>query len=184
MPITALDSNTALIIIDLQQGIVANAAQHSADRVVANAARLAESFRAKQLPVVLVNVVGIAPGRAEQVRHLNELPSAWFELVPALNCQPQDHLVSKRSWGAFSNTDLALYLKQHGVTQVVLAGISTSIGVETTARQAYEMGLNVTLALDAMTDANPEAHAHSVMRIFPRLGETGTTEEILTVLSK
>jgi nicotinamidase-related amidase len=64
----------------------------------------------------------------------------------------------------------------------VLGGIATSIGVETTARQAYELGLNVTLAIDAMTDTSAEAHDNSLKRIFPRLGETGTTADILAQL--
>ena len=75
-------------------------------------------------------------------------------------------------------------LRQAGVTQVVLAGISTSAGVESTARQAHECGFNVTLAVDAMTDLNPEAHLNSVTRIFPRLGETGSTQEILQLLER
>jgi nicotinamidase-related amidase len=71
-----------------------------------------------------------------------------------------------------------------GVTQVVVAGVATSIGVESTARQAHELGFNVTLATDAMTDLNADAHANSVTRIFPRLGETGTTTEILDLLDR
>jgi nicotinamidase-related amidase len=68
------------------------------------------------------------------------------------------------------------------VTQVVLAGVATSIGVESTARHAYELGFNVSLVIDAMADLNPDAHANSIARIFPRLGETGTTEELVALL--
>jgi len=75
-------------------------------------------------------------------------------------------------------------MKKLGVTQVVIAGIATSIGVESTARYAYELGFNVTLAVDAMTDMNLDAHINSVTRIFPRLGETGTTQEIIDLLDK
>ena len=80
------------------------------------------------------------------------------------------------------HTDLHAYLQAAGVTQVVIAGISTSAGVESTARQAYELGYNVTLAIDAMTDMNPDTHTNSLTRIFPRLGETGTTADILAHL--
>jgi nicotinamidase-related amidase len=90
----------------------------------------------------------------------------------------------KRTWGAFTDTNLADHLTAFGVTQVVIAGISTSIGVESTARQAHELGFNVALAVDAMTDLNAEAHANSVTRIFPRLGETGTTEQVLEFLEE
>jgi nicotinamidase-related amidase len=90
--------------------------------------------------------------------------------------------VTKRTWGAFTNTGLDEHLKKLGVTQVVIAGVATSIGVESTARYAYELGFNVTLAIDAMTDMNADAHANSIARIFPRLGETGTTREIIELL--
>jgi nicotinamidase-related amidase len=143
---------------------------------------LTGTFRRHGLPLVLVNVTGGAPGRAEQGRRFGELPADWADLVPELNRQPEDHLVTKRTWGAFTETGLADYLKQRDVTQVVLAGVATSIGVESTARQAHELGLNVTLAIDAMTDLNPDAHANSITRIFPRLGETGTTREIIALL--
>jgi len=71
-----------------------------------------------------------------------------------------------------------------GVTQVVIAGVATSIGVESTARQAYELGFNVTLAVDAMTDMSLDSHVNSITRIVPRLGETGMTREIIEILNK
>ena len=98
--------------------------------------------------------------------------------------QPQDLTLTKRTWGAFASTDLAARLKERGVTQVVIAGFSTSIGVESTARQAFEGGFNVTLAIDAMTDTNADAHANSIERIFPRLGETGRVDEIVALLER
>lgn len=82
------------------------------------------------------------------------------------------------------HTALAEYLRNQGVTQVVVVGVSTSSGVESTARQAYEHGFNVTLAIDAMADLNPETHIHSITRIFPKLGETGTTQEVIDLLDK
>jgi nicotinamidase-related amidase len=182
--ITTLDPKTALILIDLQKGIVALPTAHSAAEVVKHAGALAEAFRRHGLPVVLVNVAGGAPGRAEQSRSMGQLPPDWTDLVPELNRQPGDHTVTKRTWGAFTNTDLQEHLKKLDVTQVVIAGVATSIGVESTARHAYELGFNVTLAVDAMTDLNPDAHTNSITRIFPRLGETGTTREILDLLDR
>jgi nicotinamidase-related amidase len=136
------------------------------------------------LPVVLVNVTGVAPGRTERSHSLEGLPTDWADLVPELNAQPNDLLVTKRTWGAFTNTDLKARLKALGVTQLVLAGVATSFGVESTARHAYELGFNVTLALDAMTDLSLEAHDNSVARIFPRLGETGSAQEIVDLLDR
>jgi nicotinamidase-related amidase len=180
--VTALDPKTALLVVDLQKGIVTIPAAHPAAGVVANAAALADAFRKHHLPVVLVNVGGGAPGRTEAPPRGGDRPADWAELVLELHQQPSDILVTKKTWGAFTGTGLGDKLKGLGVTQVVVAGIATTFGVESTARQAHELGLNVTLAVDAMTDPNPDAHVNSVTRIFPRLGETGTTAEILALL--
>jgi len=180
--LTTLDPNTALVVIDLQKGIVALPAADVVGPVVAHSVALATAFRRHGLPVVLVNVTGGAPGRAEQSRSLAGLPEGWADLIPELDRQPDDVLVTKRTWGAFTGTDLEAQLRRRGVTQIVLTGVSTSAGVESTARHAHELGFNVTLAIDAMADTSPDAHANSVSRIFPRLGETGTTEEILALL--
>ena len=181
MALTTLDPKTALIVIDLQAGIVGLATARPASEVIERAATLATAFRRMNLPVVLVNVDGGAPGRTEQPRR-GERPAGWAELVPELHPQASDILVTKRTWGAFMHTNLDATLRDLGVTQVVVVGIATSAGVESTARQAYELGYNVTLAVDAMTDMNADAHSNSVDRIFPRIGETGTTAEIIAVL--
>ncbi len=183
MPVTTLDPGTALIVIDLQQGIVSMPTAHPASEVVKNASALADTFRRHNLPVVLVNVDAGAPGRTEQAPRVRDFPAGWTDLVPELNQQPTDHTVTKRTWGAFSGTDLEAHLKSLGVTQVVVVGVATSSGVESTARQAHEFGFNVTLAIDAMTDMNLDAHLNSVTRIFPRMSETGTTEEIIALLN-
>jgi nicotinamidase-related amidase len=184
MSITAIDPHAALVVIDLQQGIVANPAAHPVPDIVARAAALAAAFRGKSLPVVLVNVAGGAPGRTEQGYRLDALPPGWTDLVPELGRQPQDIAITKHTWGAFTGTGLEAKLRDFGVTQIVLAGIATSIGVESTARQAHELGFNVALATDAMTDRSPDAHRNSVERIFPRLGETGTAQEIIALLDR
>ena len=183
MALTTLDPVSALIVIDLQKGIVSLPLAHPVHEVVANAAALAQAFRRHALPVVLVNVAGAAPGRTEQPPALSrDLPADWTELLPELGQHPGDHLVTKRTRGAFTNTTLESHLRSRGVTQVVLAGIATSSGVETTAIQAYELGFHVTLAADAMTDRSLEAHTHALTRVFPKLGESGTTGQILTLL--
>ena len=182
MPITTLDAKTALILVDLQKGIVGMPLAHPVADILGNARQLADAFRTAGLPVVLVNVTGGAPGRVEQARSLAGRPADWADLVPELGQQSTDHTVTKRTWGAFTGTDLAGYLVSQGTTQVVIGGISTSIGVESTARQAYELGFNVAIALDATTDMNVDAYTNSVTRIFPRLGETSTTLQILDLM--
>jgi nicotinamidase-related amidase len=136
---------------------------------------------------VLVNATGRAPGRTEADRGRDPgttPPAGWADLVDQLDVQPDDHLVTKQRWGAFHDTSLHAHLQGLGVTQVVLAGIATSVGVESTARSAYEHGYHVVLATDAMTDRDPDAHDNSIQRIFPKLGETATTVEILDLLDR
>ncbi len=136
MAVTTLDPKTALIVVDLQNGIVVMPnSMHPTQTVVKNAVALTDAFRARDLPVVLVNVDKAAPGRTELARPPQQFPAGWTDLIPELNRQPDDHVVTKRSWGAFMHTDLDAYLKGAGVTQVVIVGISTSAGVESTARQ-------------------------------------------------
>ncbi len=184
MPVTTLDDKTALIVVDLQKGVVNSPSIQPVSGVIERSCALIDAFRRHGLPVVLVNVAGGAPGRTEQPRRLAALPGGFTDLLPELNQQPGDIVVTKRTWGAFSRTDLERQLKVKAVTQVVLAGVATGTGVEATARQAYELGFNVTLAVDAMTDTRPESHAYSLSHVFPRLGETGTAQEIIDLLAK
>ena len=180
---TTLDPHTALIVVDLQKGIVGSPSIHPIGEIVERSRALIDSFRARRQPVVLVNVDGGAPGRTERPRrHVGPFSDDFTEFVPELGRQPGDIVVTKRSWGAFATTDLEARLKAIGVTQVVIAGVATGTGVEATARQAYEASMNVTLARDAMTDARAEAHEYSLEHVFPRLGETGTSREIIDLL--
>jgi nicotinamidase-related amidase len=185
MPLTTLDPMTALLVVDLQKGIAAAPVIHPIGEVAARARALIDAFRAQRLPVVLINVAGGAPGRTEQPPRLTPpYPEGFTDFIPELGQQPDDLVVTKRTWGAFASTDLEARLRALGVTQVVVLGVATGTGVESTARQAYEAGFNVTLAVDAMTDTRPEAHDYSLRKVFPRLGETGATQEIIDLLAK
>jgi nicotinamidase-related amidase len=169
-------------VIDLQKGIVGLPMVHPAAGIVELSARLARAFRERALPVVFVNVAGMAPGRTDAGRPAFAFPPDWTELVPELDPQPGDHLITKQRWGAFLGTALDETLRGLGVTQVVLTGVATSIGVESTARSAYDLGYNVALVVDAMTDRDADAHSNSVGKIFPRLGETAKTDDVLNLL--
>ena len=192
MALTTLDPRTALVVIDLQGGIDGAPTQpYSGPEVVARSVELADAFRAADLPVVLVRVTFAAdgadaiPGRTEQQRAGGGArPEGWDVIVDDLAGHPADIQITKRNWGAFHGTDLDVQLRRRGVTQIVLTGIATSIGVESTARAAHEHGYHVTLATDAMSDLDAVSHAHSIERIFPRLGETGTSAEVLELLTK
>jgi nicotinamidase-related amidase len=188
MSLTTLDPRSALVVIDLQAGVLGMSTQpHTADDVLQRSTELAEAFRAQRLPVVLVRVSfaadgsDVTPGRTEITRSNMARPEGWDTLAPGL-AHDGDIVVTKRNWGAFHGTDLDVQLRRRGVTQVVLTGIATSAGVESTARAAHEHGYNVTLVTDAMADADPQVHRHSIERIFPRLGETGTTAEVLDLV--
>lgn len=102
--------------------------------------------------------------------------------MPELGPREGDIVVTKEQWGAFYGTDLDLRLRRRGITQIVVTGIATSIGVESTARSAHEHGYHVTIATDAVTDMDADTHRNSVEKIFPRLGETDTTAAIVKLL--
>jgi nicotinamidase-related amidase len=179
-------TRTALVLIDLQKGIVAMpVAPHTGPEVVRNSALLAERFRAAGAPVVLVNVNFSADGKDALQQEVDlshparEWPADWAELAPELAPQPSDFRITKRQWGAFHATELDLQLRRRGVTKIVLAGVATNIGVESTARTAYELGYSLVLVEDAMASLSQEHHLFSVSQILPRLGLVRSTEEVL-----
>lgn len=180
MPLTTVDATPALIVVDLQKGI----APYAPAEVIANNATLADAFRGKDHPVVLVNVAAGAPGRTDQNPEGggHDIPAEATELVPELGATGADILVTKRTWGAFHGTDLHEQLQKRGVTQVFVTGVATSIGAETTARAAYEHGYHVVLVEDAMADLDPAHHAHAVTAVFPRLGQVASTAEVVAAL--
>jgi nicotinamidase-related amidase len=184
MPLTKLDTTAALIVIDLQKGLVGFPTVHPAGEIIDRSAQLARAFRERDLPVILVNVSGPPPGRTDAGMRNFSLPPDWAELVPELEQHPGDHIVTKQRWGAFLGTNLDDYLRQRGVTQVFVTGVATSGGVESTARSAYDLGYNVALVVDAMTDRDADSHRHCVEKIFPRLGETDTTASLLKLLEE
>jgi nicotinamidase-related amidase len=183
MPLSQLDAKAALIVIDLQKGIVGLPLVHSGAEVVGRAAELARAFRAKGLPVVLVNVTAGAPGRTDAGSGRFAFPEGWDELVPELGQRDGDILVSKQRVGAFLGTDLDARLRELGVTQVFLTGIATSAGVAATGFSAYDLGYNVVFVVDAMTDRDAESQTFCIEKMFPRRGETETTENVLKALA-
>ncbi|HEX5155135.1 MAG TPA: isochorismatase family protein [Parafilimonas sp.] len=184
--ITALDKNTALVLIDLQNMVVETPVAHSTDEVLNNANKLIAAFRKKNLPVVIVNV---KPKDAAWLKSRKDVKMPAFpdddnlyKITSKLHTSSSDIFITKHTWNAFFETTLQEQLQKNTVTGIVLAGISTSIGVEGTARAASELGYNISFATDAMTDRVPEAHDRSMQFIFPRMGETGTTADIIAKL--
>jgi len=189
MTLTALDPRTALVLIDLQHGISRLIDPQALAQPLARAAELAAAFRAHPLPVVLVRV-NFSPDGADAPRNRTSIsrptgrpPANWTQPLPELGQQPTDLIVTKRQPGAFHGTDLDLQLRRRGITGIVLGGVATSLGVESTGRAGYDHGYNMTFAADAMADPNPRAHDHSVNVTLPHFGEVDTTQTIIAALA-
>ncbi len=185
--VTALDKQTALVLIDLQKGIVTRQTATPIQDIIQNVAKLIEAFRKKGLPIIFTNVVmGNAPftkTRKEQNMTQGAVPTPDFsDIIAEVNKQPEDILITKHSWNAFFETALEEELKKRGITGIVIGGVATSIGVEGTARAASERGFNVAFAKDAMTDVSAEAEERSLKYIFPRMGEIDETDKIIEKL--
>jgi nicotinamidase-related amidase len=189
MPLTSLDSNTALVLVDLQRGIVSMPAAHPVEEVVSNAARLVSAAHQRAAPIFAVRVAFSPDGgdalrlRTDVVGPAGPPPPGFADLVEELALPPEHIVITKRSWSAFYGTELDLQLRRRGITGLVIAGIATSLGVESTARSARDRAYNVTAAVDAMTDPSGEAHDHTVRRILPRLAEVDTTQAIVRALA-
>ena len=184
-------ATTALVLIDLQGGIVARATEpYPAREVVARAARLAQAFRAAGATVILVRVTPSADGRDALRPRTDVAPPAWsgprppdFATIdPALGPEPGDLLITKRQWGAFHGTELDLQLRRRGIRAIVLGGISTERGVESTARAAYEHAYKLVLVEDACAAGSAADHRHSMTRIFSQIGLVRTAEQVLAAL--
>jgi nicotinamidase-related amidase len=177
---------TALVLIDLQKGITGRAlAPHSGADIVKKGGELAERFRAAGAPVVLVNVA-FSPDFKDALRQPvdrpNPMPPGGFpadfsELADGLK-KPGDICITKRQWGAFFGTELDLQLRRRGIQTIVLAGVATNIGVESTARQAWEHGYALVIVEDATTSRSAEMHEFAMNQILPLIGKVVKAGEI------
>ena len=179
---------TALVLIDLQNAIVGmNPAPHSSTQVVENSRKLADAFRVHGAPVVYVRVElnDFMKLPVDQPHNLGDkpLPTAASEIAPSAGFQHGDILITKRHWGAFAGTDLEQQLKNRGIDTIVLTGISTNVGVESTARQGTGLGFAFVLVEDACSSQDGEQHRFAVENIFPRLTRVRTTDEVLVSLA-
>jgi nicotinamidase-related amidase len=181
---------TALVLIDLQRGIVARAvAPHAAAHVVERAGRLAARCRAVGATVVLVHVAYGADGRDRLAPRVDAapwgspVPADFSEIVPEIGPRQGDVVVTKRQWGAFYGTELELQLRRRRIATLILGGIATNFGVESTARDAYERGYEQVFVEDAMAALTAEAHHFAVTTIFPRIGLVRSTEDVLNALA-
>jgi nicotinamidase-related amidase len=179
---------TALVVIDLQKGIAARPTEpHSAADVIRNAARLVQAFRKNAMPVFLVHVVStpetmLAVTSDTTFSRPGTMPPDWSEFVPEIAPVPTDVIIGKKQWGAFYGTDLELQLRRRGMDTIVLCGIATDYGVESTARFAYEYGFEQVFPEDAMASMTAEQHHAAVNFVLKRMGRVRTTDEILAAI--
>ncbi|SAL35107.1 hydrolase [Caballeronia humi] len=181
--------STALVLIDLQAGIAALPVQpNSAADVLANARTLADRFRALDALVVLVKVAFPgAPGGLRPITDTGQTqpaaePAGWTDLCPEIGAQASDVLITKRQWGAFFGTELDLQLRRRGIETIVLGGIATHVGVESTARAAFEHGYQQIFVEDAMSDLHADTHESTFRYVFPRIGRIRSTEQVIAAL--
>jgi nicotinamidase-related amidase len=181
--------STALVLIDLQNGIVARPLEpHSSAQVIENATRLANAVREAGGTVVFVRVLlheflSLPVDTPMRAPDAPRPPASASELVAELDIREGDVIVSKRSWGAFYGTDLELHLRRRGIRTILLGGIATNFGVESTGRAAFDRGYQVVYVHDAMSTFNADAHRFALDNIFARCGRVRSTDEALDMLS-
>ncbi|MCP3724742.1 isochorismatase family protein [Paraburkholderia sp. CNPSo 3272] len=180
---------TALVMIDLQHGIVGRQiAPYSGAQVVANARPLADALRAKGGTVVWVHVLlnellslpADAPGRTPDTP---PAPAEASELVPEIGAQPGDVIIAKRQWGAFYGTNLEQQLRRRGIDTIVIGGIATNFGVESTARAAFDLGFRLVFVEDATSGLNEEMHHFSFEKLFRHMGHVRSTQETIAAFA-
>lgn len=190
LPLISDPKRTALVVIDLQHGIVGRTpAPHSGPDVVARANALACALREAGGVIVWMRVTPSPEGKDALVpptdaRNVTpgERPANWAELVPEVDRREGDFVLTKRQWGAFYGTELDLQLRRRGINTIVLCGITTNIGVESTARDAFERGYHQVFAEDATSARTAEEHEFVMKTTFPRIGRVRSTAEIVEAI--
>ncbi|MEY8001968.1 hydrolase [Clostridium sp. Mt-5] len=179
---------TALVVIDLQKGIVNKEhSPHTSAEIIQNASSLINAFRSTGAFVVLVRVSSVdgkdifRPSVDLKINPM-QLSEGWDRYVPELENFKNAYHITKRQWGAFYGTDLDLQLRRRGIDTIALCGVSTGIGVDTTAREAYQRGYNQIFIEDAMTASTKKEHDYVCRYIFPRIGKIRTSEEVVLSL--
>jgi nicotinamidase-related amidase len=178
---------TALVVIDLQGAIMARDTKpYTTHEVAAKAAKLAEALREAGGTVVYVHVLVNEVNRLPADKPMNmgpgPLPPSAWEIVPEAGMKEGDIVIAKRQWGAFTATNLDQALRRKGIKTIVMAGLATNMGVESTARSAQELGYELVFAEDAMSSMSEEWHSFSIKNIFPMMGRVRTSEEVIEAL--
>jgi nicotinamidase-related amidase len=189
MSLELIGRETALVLIDLQRAIVSRDLKpHTATEVLERATKLAEAVRAAGGAVVYVHVLMNEVMRLPSDRSMFRPdapppPPDASEVVPEAGIQQGDALIAKRQWGAFYGTNLEQHLRRRGIKTIIMGGIATNMGVESTARAAYDHGYALVFAEDAISSMSAEMHQFPIQNIFPLVGRVRSTQEIAEALS-
>jgi len=180
----------AVVAIDLQKGILGMpVAPHPPAAVVANSCRLAAASTKHGGLAVRVHV-GFSADGADRLQQEVDQPTAsgprpadWMDFAPEVAAWPSALEILKRQWGAFHGTELDLQLRRRGLDTIVLTGIATNLGVEQTAREAWQLGYSVVVAEDAVSSISEAAHRFAIETILPRIARVRSTEAVLAALT-
>lgn len=184
-------ARTAVVLIDMQGAVRDHAAEpYAADEVFQRANLLVEAARRGGALPIYVRT-SFLPDESDSHRPPIDTerpatphrPVGWDQIVPELQPLPTEPVIIKRSWNAFYGSDLELQLRRHGITTVVMAGISTNFGVEGTARAAFDHGYQLIFVEDAMASTTAAHHEFAVNEVFPQLGRVRTLREVTEALA-
>lgn len=181
---------TALLIIDLQKGILEMPTQpHSTQEILKNAHKLVSTFRQQDAFIAFIRVQFHDGKDKLHPNAMKELPGKdaapeFSQFAELLDLTDSDYIVNKRGFSGFFGTDLDLQLRRRGIENLVLCGISTHAAVDSTARDAYQYAYNQFFITDAMGAATRELHNFPIDNIFPLMGQTLSTEEFLQLIRK
>jgi nicotinamidase-related amidase len=177
--------STALVLIDLQNfNTTRELAPHPVERVVGNCVLLADEMRNRGGMVIFVRVLAgellALPADAPMKKPGTPAPPPEaIHFSPDAQVQASDHVVTKRQWGAFYGTDLEQLLRRRGIETIILGGIATNFGVESTARAAFDQGFALVFAEDAMSSMQAEAHEFAVGNTFKVMGKVRSTRALI-----
>jgi nicotinamidase-related amidase len=183
---------TAIVIIDLQKGIAYrdNITPHSSETVINNNILLTNKLKNTDVLIVMVHVKNYGPETLHPITDApsltpHQLPDDFSDFVmPIAYDETVNNVIhiAKHNWGAFYGTDLDLQLRRRDIDTIILTGIATTVGVDTTAREAYQHGYNLICVEDAMSNMDAKYHYQTIEKTFKRIARVRSTQEVLKML--
>jgi nicotinamidase-related amidase len=177
--------NTALLVMDVQVGIVAMFP--AAEELIGNLTKAIEFARKKKIPVIYVTV-GFRQGAPEismnnkgfaasKDRFTNIDLDEFMKVHPGIAPAEGELTVVKRRVSAFAGSDLEVILRAFGIQHMVLTGIATSGVVLSTLREAADKDYRLTVLADCCADGDEEVHRVLTTKVFPRQADVLIVED-------